>query len=78
MTTNDSASLSLSEYAILAIAPELAPDDLAETKMLSILDEDASTLGGSSFEVKPENKLKGECGGSTALSVKLWKKLFCV
>lgn len=32
LATNDAAHLSLSEYAVLAIAPDLAPNDLLESR----------------------------------------------
>lgn len=46
LATNDAASLSLSEYAVIAIAPELAPNSLA-ARMAGQIEWDRSTLGGS-------------------------------
>ncbi|PFH45838.1 hypothetical protein AMATHDRAFT_157669 [Amanita thiersii Skay4041] len=46
LATNDAGQLSLSEYAVLAIAPELAPNTVASTSLLP-KDSDETTLAGS-------------------------------
>ncbi|CAL1711031.1 unnamed protein product [Somion occarium] len=49
LATNDAAQLSLNEYAVLAVAPELAPNNLVQDK----LEWDTQTLGGPSSAGSP-------------------------
>lgn len=75
LATNDAASLSLSEFAVLAIAPELAPNSIlaggAKTEW------DRSTLGGSVAEKEgargKESAEKKQNGKAAA-----WKRVLCL
>ena len=65
LATNDAASLSLSEFAVLAIAPELAPNSFgapAEGLVGPRGDWDQSTLEGSVRENEAGEKEEGRKG----------------
>jgi len=71
LATNDAAHLSLSEYAVLAIAPNLAPNNFIDV----VLDEDETTITSSdrkSAKLSLTELRKGQSGG------KKWKRLFCL
>ncbi len=69
LATNDAAHLSLSEYAVLAIAPDLAPNNFAN----AAADGDETTLAGSDKSLTRSTQVrKGQSAG------KNWKRLFCL
>lgn len=75
LATNDAASLSLSEYAVIAIAPELAPNSfVAESR---VEEWDHSTLGGSidekAAEKEGEEERREEKGKGP-----MWKRMLCL
>ncbi|KAF8068032.1 hypothetical protein FPV67DRAFT_1168676 [Lyophyllum atratum] len=74
LATNDAGQLSLSEYAVLAIAPELAPNSLEFEDQLS----DQSTVAGSGSE--PDDKQKADVpgdGGIKGTAKQFWRRLLC-
>ncbi|KAF4582536.1 hypothetical protein EYR38_002662 [Pleurotus pulmonarius] len=68
LATNDAGQLSLSEYAVLAIAPELAPNTLSAVYTHSI--SDTSTVGEEPYH---EKHTKGDVHRTTGI-MRFWKK----
>lgn len=76
VNTNDAGSLSLSEYAVLAIAPELAPKSLVGNQVedheweQSTVAEEVSVIEkeGANVGLEAEEKKKR----------KLWRRLVCL
>lgn len=73
LATNDAAHRSLSEYAVLAIAPDLGPNNLAEGEG----DEDTVTLVISGSRVLVSSEKFNERSERES-SWKTWKKFFCL
>ncbi|KAG6816481.1 hypothetical protein H0H87_005686 [Tephrocybe sp. NHM501043] len=78
LATNDAGSLSLSEYAVMAIAPELAPDSFAfisdEEK-----DWDRSTIAASELGRKENVGESIEADmGRTSNGKRHWKRFLCM
>ncbi|KAG6864673.1 hypothetical protein C0991_007948 [Blastosporella zonata] len=72
LATNDAGSLSLSEYAIMAIAPELAPNSLASIVGAEKESWDQATVAGS----EDDQKLAGIEKGKKV--TRIWRRLLCL
>ncbi|KAF9256383.1 hypothetical protein L218DRAFT_217472 [Marasmius fiardii PR-910] len=78
LTTNDSASLSLAEYAVLAIAPELAPASrIRELRDRKDEEGDSQTLCGS-VELKSSGVDHRASVNGPSSSTKQWRKWLCL
>ncbi|KAL0579652.1 hypothetical protein V5O48_002348 [Marasmius crinis-equi] len=77
LNTNDAASLSLAEYAILAIAPELAPNFHLQSRGRDDEDEDRE----STRSTLRDSSSSGQCKfseKSVKTSGKKWKRWICL
>jgi len=68
LATNDAGQLSLTEYAVLAIAPELAPNSVKEW--------DQSTIAGSEQD-KNEKTNASVDGDAQGKKKRFWRRLLC-
>jgi hypothetical protein len=69
LATNDAAQLSLSEFAVLAIAPDLAPNEVVDSRE----GDEATVVNFDKNPIVPKDSDLTE-----KVSSGKWKKLFCI
>lgn len=81
IATNDSSALSISQYAVLAIAPELAPTSFAALDSISESLAETSTVATSTPSLplaeKIPEKTEKECVDHRVKRNGAWKRLLC-
>lgn len=81
IATNDSSALSVSQYAVLAIAPELAPTSFVPMDSVSESLAETSTVATSTPSLplagKLPEKLEKECVDHRVKRTGAWKRLLC-
>jgi hypothetical protein len=79
LATNDAGSLSLSEYAVAAIAPELAPNSFVENRSSRLEDDgDESTLNDVGGYIKEGRKGEQNCDVKRERRVSKWRRFMCL